>query len=138
MLLFAAVMSSALPPPNVVTLTVADDQPDSNWPAAPEASSTPLCRSEVRLPFVPLTVNTSPEPVSNVKFVAAETNRVVPSTPAPASTSAVTPSASDRPRRGRAAARRSSATGRKGVSGMGGSFHEREGPEDAAARVGLL
>src|SRR5712671_6765868 len=70
----AAVISIEFPLSNVVLDTVAADQPDSNCPAAcpAAASSTPLCRNELRLPLVPFTVNTSPEPVSNVMFAAAE------------------------------------------------------------------
>ncbi len=72
--LLAAVISTELPLSNVRLDTVADDQPDSNCPAAcPEAaSSTPLCFNEVRSPLVPLIVKTSPEPVSKVTFAAAE------------------------------------------------------------------
>src|SRR3954451_17993865 len=70
----AAVTSNELPPSNVRLVTVAALQPDSNWPAAipGAASSTPLCRKEVRFPLVPLTVKTSPAPVSNVTLAAAE------------------------------------------------------------------
>src|SRR5690348_5290111 len=96
MLLLATVMSSELPLSNVLLLTVADDQPDSNWPAAwPEdASSTPWCLSEVMLPLLPFTVNTSPEPVSKLYVVAAPASVTEVRTPAAASAATAAPATS--------------------------------------------
>src|SRR5690349_24810780 len=85
---FAAVINSAVPPLNMVAVTVAELQPDSNCPATPEDSSTPLCLREVMLPLVPLIVNASPEPVSKVKLVAAEAGGAQYNTPAPTATTA--------------------------------------------------
>src|SRR5215468_4441750 len=103
MLAFAAVISMVLPLSNVCAVTVADDQPDSNWPAAcPEAaSSTPLCRNEVMLPLLPSMVKTSPEPVSKVTLLAAEALGM-PVTRPPATravTAATSPASSAPPRR---------------------------------------
>ena len=113
--LLAAVTSTEFPLLNVRLDTVADDQPDSNCPAAwPEAaSSTPLCFNEVMSPLVPLIVKTTPEPVSNVTFAAAAATWGA--APTKASATATTTGPTHRRRPGRS-------TGRRPGSGACGSM----------------